>query len=100
MLSDNQRVKALYDKNFQTYLQKNKDYGNSFTNTYKRLGIISAVTRITDKYERLVSLATKPDAERKVLDESLSDTLLDLANYAIMTVAEIEREKEDANVQS
>jgi hypothetical protein len=100
MDKNNQRVKDLYDKNFQTYLKKNQDYGDSFSRTYKRLGIISAVTRITDKYERLISLATKPAEERLVLDESITDTLLDLSNYAIMTVAELEREKEEANASS
>ncbi len=97
MDKNNLRVKNLYDQNFQVYLKKNQDYGDSLSRTYKRLGIISAITRITDKYERLVSLATKPAEERLVLDESISDTLLDLANYAIMTVAEMEREKEEAN---
>lgn len=77
------------------YRKKNHDYGDSFSDTYKKLGIISAITRITDKYNRLVSLATKPDNERKVLDESINDTLLDMANYCIMTL--IEKELEENN---
>ena len=68
-----------------TYAKKNKDYGNSFGETFNKLGIISAVTRITDKYNRLVSLCTLPDEERMVRDETISDTLLDMANYCIMT---------------
>lgn len=76
----------------ETYASKNADYGDSFGITYDKLGIISAVTRITDKYNRLVSLATKK--EYLVKDESISDTLLDLANYAIMTYMEIENDKE------
>ena len=32
-----------------TYERKNRDYGNSFSDTYQKLGIVSAVTRITDK---------------------------------------------------
>lgn len=77
------------------YRKKNHDYGDSFSETYKKLGIISAVTRITDKYNRLVSLATKPDSEREVLDESIDDTLLDMANYCIMTLIE-KKIQEDA----
>ena len=77
------------------YRKKNHDYGDSFSDTYKKLGIISAITRITDKYNRLVSLATKPDNEREVLDESINDTLLDMANYCIMTL--IEKELEENN---
>lgn len=77
------------------YSEKNHDYGNSFGETYQKLGIISALTRISDKYNRLVSLATKPEEERKVKDESIQDTLLDMANYCIMTVIEMEAEKEN-----
>lgn len=75
------------------YEQKNHDYGDSFGKMYRELGIISAVTRISDKYNRLVSLATKPDGERKVLDESIYDTVRDLANYAIMLAMELDNEK-------
>ena len=78
----------------QLYDSKGSDYGDSFGETYRKLGIISALTRISDKYNRLISLATKPEEERKVKDESIQDTLLDLSNYCIMTVIEIEAEKE------
>lgn len=73
----------------QIYRDKNHDYGDSFGETYKKLGIISAVTRIADKVNRLQTLCTK---ESKVKDESIRDTLIDLANYAIMTIIEIEGE--------
>ena len=73
----------------QIYRAKNHDYGDSFGETFKKLGIISAVTRITDKVNRLQSLCTK---EQKVEDESIRDTLMDLANYAIMTIIEMEEE--------
>ncbi|MBY6846702.1 DUF1599 domain-containing protein [Clostridium botulinum] len=69
------------------YKNKNHDYGDSFGETYNKLGIISAVTRITDKVNRLQSLAIK---EQKVKDESIKDTLKDLANYSIMTLIELE----------
>ena len=77
----------------KVYEQKNTDYGNSFGDTFNKLGIISAVTRISDKCNRLCSLATKSEEERLVKDESIKDTLLDLANYAIMTLIAIEDEK-------
>lgn len=77
----------------QLYDSKGHDYGDSFGETYQKLGIISALTRISDKYNRLISLATKPEEERKVKDESIQDTLLDMANYCIMTVIEMETEK-------
>lgn len=80
--------KILCEQLNKTYEQKNHDYGNSFGETYKKLGIISAITRISDKYNRICSLATKN--EQKVKDESIKDTLLDLANYCIMAVIEME----------
>ena len=70
------------------YEKKNKAYGDSFHETYKKLGIISAITRITDKYNRLVNLATHTYIPEN--DESIQDTLLDLANYAIMTAMELD----------
>ena len=85
-----QKHKLLCEQLNKTYEQKNHDYGNSFGETYKKLGIISAITRISDKHNRICSLATKSADERKVKDESIKDTLLDLANYCIMTVIEME----------
>jgi len=75
----------------EIYINKNHDYGDSFGDTFRKLGIISAVTRITDKTNRLQSLCKK---EQKVNDESIRDTLMDLANYAIMTIIELDEEQE------
>lgn len=75
----------------ELYEKKNKAYGNSFSDTYKKLGIISAVTRISDKFNRLCNLATNPDIDN--LGESLEDTLRDMASYCIMTVMELENAK-------
>lgn len=74
----------------ETFEKKNHDYGNSFSKSYEELGIISAITRISDKYNRLVSLGVK-NKEAKVNDEALEDTLLDMANYCIMTYMELTR---------
>lgn len=87
--------KLLSDMNHETYKQKNNDYGDSFSKVYKRLGIISAVTQIAHKYNRLEELAM--GAEQKVHEESIRDTLLDMANYCIMTVMEIDNESREVN---
>lgn len=67
----------------KTYAAKNHDYGNSFDQSLDKFGIIAAIVRMGDKMNRLESLAVK---RAEVKDESIKDTLLDLANYAIMTV--------------
>lgn len=71
------------------YEKKSACYGDSFGQTYEKLGIISAVTRISDKYNRLCSLATNKDIDD--LGESIEDTLIDLAAYSIMTLVERRR---------
>lgn len=71
----------------EIYEAKNHDYGDAFGQTFRELGIISAVTRITDKTNRLKKLCR---SENQVKDESIKDTLMDLANYAIMTLIELE----------
>ena len=43
----------------EIYINKNHDYGDSFGETFRKLGIVSAVTRITDKTNRLQSLCKK-----------------------------------------
>ena len=71
------------------YEKKNAAYGNSFGDTFQKLGIISAVTRISDKYNRLCNLVTNPDIDN--LGESIDDTLRDMASYCIMTVIELQK---------
>jgi hypothetical protein len=81
------RFQTITDYMHSVYLAKNADYGSSFSETFQKLGLISAVTRLSDKTNRLVSLATKKDV--KVKDEKIEDTLLDMANYAILTLIEL-----------
>lgn len=78
-----EKHKQICDKLHETYKAKNKDYGNSFEYCYNKFGLSSPLTRILDKTFRLENLILNGKAE--VTDESISDTLLDLANYAIMT---------------
>ncbi|EPY6470692.1 DUF1599 domain-containing protein [Clostridium sporogenes] len=89
MMDKANKHKIICEKLNKIYKVKNHDYGDSFGETYKKLGIISAVTRITDKVNRLQSLCTK-DA---LVDESIKDTLMDLVNYSIMTLIELDEEE-------
>lgn len=70
------------------YARKNHDYGDSFHQTFVEEGMAMARIRLGDKFNRFKTLSRS--GEQKVDDESIRDTLIDLANYAIMTVLEME----------
>ena len=70
------------------YAKKNHDYGDSFHQTFPEEGMAMARIRLGDKLGRFKTLSK--DNARQVNDESIRDTLLDLANYAIMTVMEMD----------
>lgn len=67
----------------EIYQAKNQDYGNSFEKSLYKFGLVASIIRLSDKMNRIESLSR---TKAKVKDESIEDTLLDLANYAIMTV--------------
>ena len=74
----------------QTYKNKNNDYGNSVADTYEKFGDLSFLVRITDKYNRLMTLCNPNAPEQKVKDEKIDDTILDLANYCLLWLVEKE----------
>jgi hypothetical protein len=80
-------------KMLEIYKKKNKDYGNSTHKTYEKYGYVSYLTRIDDKLNRLENLL-KSGATPEV-EESISDTLIDLANYFIIFKMELEDESKD-----
>lgn len=94
--------KELTDKMVEIYKSKNKDYNDSFGESYRKdgiLGIKTAVNRIGDKFNRLDNYAQNlllnfmlgnfDNDILKVKDEKIEDTLLDMANYCIMTLIEM-----------
>lgn len=89
--------KEICEKLNKIYEKKNHDYGDSFGETYNELGIISCVTRMNDKMNRLKTLAK---TDNQVKDESISDTLLDLANYAIMTYMCLQKGDEEDDINA
>lgn len=91
-LSPNEKAfKKITDKMFTTYQKKNKDYGSSFDELFDEFGMTSALLRLKDKYNRLKSITENGKIEVK--DESVEDTLLDMANYAILTVLKLRTDK-------
>lgn len=85
-----EKFKALTTEMADTYERKNADYGDSYGESLNEFGIIAGVVRMGDKFNRLKSLSKHQ--RRRVKDESLRDTLLDLANYAIMSVMWLEEQ--------
>ena len=67
----------------QLYERKNRDYGNSFDKTLDEFGVVAGLIRMNDKMNRIKSIYNK---DTNLKDESLEDTLIDLANYAVMTL--------------
>lgn len=72
------------------YAKKNANYGDSFSKLYADLGPIAGLVPLHNKLDRLTNLIKggKNDFE------SIEDTLIDLANYAIMNVIELRDENE------
>lgn len=73
---------------YDTFKAKNHDYGNSFAELFKECGMTYAYGHMAEKLKRVKSLMSD---EAKVKDESMKDSLLDLANYAILTIMELDK---------
>lgn len=83
------RFRELTTKMYETFKRKRNDYGPSTRETWEKYGPISMLVRMDDKMNRFKNLAID-DTKRLVEDESIKDTLLDLANYALITILELE----------
>lgn len=85
-----ERHKKICEDLHTLYVKKNNDYGDSFHLTYIEEGMAMPRIRLGDKFNRFKTLSRNTTQEVK--DESIRDTLIDLANYAIMTILEMENE--------
>lgn len=92
--------KEIQEKMYSLYERKNQDYGDSFGKSFKEYGLTVSAIRLEDKLNRLKSLINKLKEKNsslnsvtKVKDESIYDTLIDLANYSVMTLIELEIQK-------
>nr|DAM60466.1 MAG TPA: Nucleotide modification associated domain 1 [Caudoviricetes sp.] len=73
------------------HAKKNKDYGDAFHKSFEEFGVTAGVVRLNDKMERVKSLVKNGKAEVK--DESLMDTLKDMASYAVMLYVELKNKE-------
>lgn len=85
-MNNEEKFQQITTEMLNTYIAKNHDYGDSFNQTFEEFGLISSIIRLSDKLNRLKKLK---DSIAKV-DEPIKDTLLDMANYCILTMMELE----------
>ena len=65
---------------------KNKDYGNAFGELFNEYGLNYSIMHLHEKLNRIKSV----HKNNKANNESIKDSLIDLANYAIMTYIEMD----------
>lgn len=76
-------VRDILQKMGDIFVVKNEKYGNSFEVSVDKYGMIAALTRISDKFNRIEHLILNDD--KGTDDETVIDTLIDMANYCVMT---------------
>ena len=94
--SDEGIYSSLLDKLFTTYKAKNHDYSNAFSEMFDELGIDYAYGKLREKMNRIKVLRKQPNM---VENEGLEDALLDTAGYAILTLVELQKRKDNQNVR-
>lgn len=72
----------------ELYEKKNHDYGNSFSETIQEFGFSPAIARINDKFKRVKQMVK---GEQMLVNESMRDNLIDIANYCVLTIIELDR---------
>lgn len=83
------------DKLAGTLYSKNQAYGDSFTESVDKFGKTVIAVRLSDKFNRICNLIKR--GELKENDESLEDTLLDMAGYSILGLKYLEEHKDENN---
>ena len=73
----------------ELYAKKNHDYGNSFDEGCDKIGTGYPLGRLLDKMNRLIACMGKEDEMQ--VNESIEDTLKDLACYSVMTLSYLKR---------
>lgn len=84
--------KKIIEQMYKLYEIKNKNYGGSFSRSYDEYGFTMVCIRLEDKLQRLKSL-NKQGEDADFQDESIKDTLIDLANYSVMAIMELDNGK-------
>ena len=87
MFNYKEEHKKLCDLMHEIYIKKNSDYGNSFSDLYDEYGSIISEIHIREKFNRFKQLRTNESQ----VGESIEDTLMDMANYCVLTLLEMKK---------
>lgn len=79
-------INDIHNQQLALMAKKNKDYGNTLYEACNAIGDIYAYCRIFDKAKRFISLI-KNGFKPEIKDDTLEDTIRDLANYCNMYLA-------------
>ena len=86
------RLKEIHSQEEAIFAERNEKYGDSFSRTFEKRGPTVALIRLDDKLSRVDYLLSHDMMESD--GESVIDTLMDLSNYANMTIMELIGETE------
>lgn len=87
------KMQEIHDAKSNDYASNEDEFGNFIES--ERVGVpahIGSFIRMQDKYTRCCNLLS--GKEQKVEDEKVQDTLMDLANYAIITLCLYNKKQE------
>ena len=82
------------------HANKNADYGNAYGNTIHEFAEVDESHKMSKGYalgslkNKVNRLQTLMSGQKAQVDESIEDSLIDLASYAIMTLVELRNLKE------
>ncbi len=79
-----EKFKEITTEMAELYAKKNSNYGDSFGKLCEDLGLIAGLVPLHNKLDRLTNLIKGGENNF----ESIRDTFIDLANYAIMNLIE------------
>ena len=85
-----EKHKIICEELSQIYEIKNERYNDAFSKSFDEYGLTMSCIRLEDKLNRFKALSKNKNLDDQE-DESIKDTLKDLANYAIMTLIELDK---------
>ncbi len=95
-MENTERFRQITQDMANLYEKKNADYGNSFEQSLREFGMVAGVARIGDKFNRIKNIMDVTNGVKfkpQVTEETIKDTLIDMANYCIMLKMWLDKEE-------